>query len=323
MSKLTKIALAFMVLSTSQFAFANKTEALSPLEIADPDLPGGSYDIRIEKQKKVDQLKELVFEPNQVRDVKEILLQQQRANMSPYPSVATPTTRSLNVKFAPGAIPPVIRLSANMLTTIVFTDAAGNPWNINNVSMNRGLFSDGLIPNNQNPNQVQENSNEKAIKQSGQNILSLEPLNPVAYGNIAITLDGLDTPVIFILSTGQAEVDLRVDARIPGLNPHRTAKSSFSSSSPTNYSLDDTTLLFVDGSPPEDAVLLKTTSRELDAWLFNDEVVIRTDAQIIYPAFKASVTSASGMTVYRFDKEVKAFTISKGTSSKNIFIEME
>lgn len=320
MSKLTKIALAFMVLSTSQLVFANKQDVLTPLEIADPDLPGGSYDMRIEKQKKVDQLKELVLEPGQVRDVKEILLQQQRATISPYSSVATPATRSLNVKFSPGVIPPVIRLSANMLTTIVFTDAAGNPWNINNVSMNRVLFSDGLLPSN--AAQPQENPADNP-ERSGKNILSLEPLNPVAYGNVAITLDGLDTPVIFILSTGQTEVDLRVDARIPGLNPHRVAKSAFTASNTTTHSLDDTTLLFVDGSPPQDAVSLKTSSREIDAWLFNDEVVIRTDAQVIYPAFKSSVTSASGMTVYRFEKEVKAFTVSKGTSSKNIFIEME
>lgn len=327
MSKITKIALALMVASTAtQLTYANQKEVPTALEIADPELPGGSYDIRIEKQKKVDRIKELVLEPHQVRDVKELLLQQQRANMSPYSSIPTPTTRSLSVKFTPGVMPPVIRLSANMLSTIVFSDVAGNPWNISNVSLNRQMFSDGV--NNTAPSQSVNpqpsgTAEGPSSAKRNHNVLSLEPLNPVAYGNVAVSLEGLDTPVIFILSTGQAEVDLRVDARIPGLNPNRPASLSSATFSTTAHGLDDTTLLFVDGSPPKEAVPLKTSSRDIDAWLFDDEVVVRTESQIIYPAFKASVTSSSGMTVYRFDKETTALTTSKGTSSKNIFITME
>lgn len=326
MLNISKLALAVCVMSTfAQFSYAQADKQLSPLEIADPDLPGGSYDIRIEKQKKIDQLKELTLEPQQIRDVKDILLQQQRDRLSPYSSIPTPTTRSLNVKFTPGAVPPVIRLSANMLSTIVFSDASGNPWNITNVSLNRNMFSDGSISNSiRQAENLQNDSNEKpqALKRVN-NILSLEPLNPIAYGNMAVSLDGLDTPVIFILSTGQAEVDLRVDARIPGSNPSRTISRSMAFSGTTTHSIDDTTLLFVDGAPPETAVSLKASSQDVDAWIYEGEIVVRTDAQIIYPAFKASVTSASGMTVYRFDQETRALTISKGTSSKNVFIEME
>lgn len=334
MTKLTKIALALLVATTAtQMTLANNKDSLSPLEIADPDLAGGSYDIRIEKQKKVDQLKELVLEPHQVRDVKNILLDQQRARVSPYSSIPTPTTRSLNVKFAPGVVPPVIRLSANMLSTIVFSDAAGNPWNITNVALNRQMFSDGTSgavleqsadqASGTVPGQSADSSaGTQTTFKRNHNVLSLEPLNPVAYGNVAVSLEGLDTPVIFILSTGQAEVDMRVDARIPGLNPHRTAKA-FPTQTTTLHAVDDATLQFVDGAPPEGAASLKTSSREVDAWLYGEEVIVRTDSQIIYPAFTASVTSSSGMTVYRFDKDTKALTISKGTSSKNIFIEME
>lgn len=313
-----KISLALLVASSfSQISFAEKAEPLSALEVADPDLPGGSYDTRIELQRKVDQVTNLSLQPSQYNDIKEVLLGQLRANASPYTSIATPVTRSLNVRFTPGLTPPVIRLSANMLSTIVFSDAVGNPWNISNVAMNRVMFSNGSDVSQQ--VQASGAQDDTTIKRN-LNILSLEPLNPVAYGNVAVTLEGLDTPVIFILSTGQAEVDLRVDARLPGLNPNREVKEGFSSAKGVS-TIDETTLLFVDGSPPKDAAQLKSSSPDVEAWNFSDELVVRTDAQIIYPAYIASVTSASGMTVYRFAKETQAITVSKGTTSKNIFFE--
>lgn len=324
MKFIKKVALALIIAGIgTQGAFANKDE-LTALEIADPDLPGGSYDARIEMQKKVNQLKELSLQPNQVSDIKEVLLNQQRANITPYTSIATPVTRSLNIKFTPGLTPPVIRLSANMLSTIVFTDMAGNPWRILNVALNRTLFSDGSDVEVQQQG-GQSGQDTQSIYRSP-NVLSIEPLNPVAYGNVAVTLEGLDTPVILLLTTDQNEVDLRVDARIPGLNPGRAVKEKFSSSA-SGYSaasfsaVDDMTLRFVDGTPPKDALPLKASSREVEAWEFDDELVIRTNSQVIFPAYKAAVTSSSGMTVYRFDKEIKAITLSKGTASKNIYIE--
>lgn len=333
MKHIKKIALALMIVGVgTQTVFAETKEELTPLEIADPELPGGSYDARIEMAKKVEQLKELSLQPSQIHDVKEILLNQQRANITPYTSIATPVTRSLNIKFTPGLTPPVIRLSANMLSTIVFTDAVGNPWRIVNVALNRTLFSDGSDAEVQQQGSQSGQGQETAQVQRSPNVLSIEPLNPVAYGNVAVTLEGLDTPVILLLTTDQKEVDLRVDARVPGLNPNRPVKESFSSSSSSSVSssggvagsfnaVDDMTLLFVDGTPPKDALPLKASSHEIEAWEFDNELVVRTNSQVIFPAYKAAVTSSSGMTVYRFDQDTKAITLSKGTASKNIYIE--
>lgn len=326
MKHIKKIALALMIMGVgTQTVFAETKDELTPLEITDPDLPGGSYDARIEMAKKVDQLKELSLQPAQIYDVKEVLLNQQRANITPYTSIATPVTRSLNIKFTPGLTPPVIRLSANMLSTLVFTDMVGNPWRIVNVALNRVLFSDGSDAEAQ--QQSAQSGQETAKIYRSPNVLSIEPLNPVAYGNVAVTLEGLDTPVILLLTTDQTEVDLRVDARVPGLNPNRPVKESFSSSATSGgaaasfNAVDDMTLMFVDGTPPKDALALKTSSDEIEAWDFDDELVVRTNSQVIFPAYTAAVTSSSGMTVYRFDKQTKAITLSKGTASKNIYIE--
>lgn len=326
MKKLTSISLMILIgLSAGNTYAADNRNSPSLLELADPDLPGGSYDARIELQKKVDNLEDLQMTPKQYNTIKDMLLSQQRAASTPYTSTAIPVTRSLNVKFEAGLTPPIIRLSSGMLTTIVFTDGAGNPWNIKSVALNRQVFSDGAtVMKDANSEQ---NSADTATNPTNsiRNILSIEPLNPVAYGNVIVTLEGLDKPVILLLATGQQEVDMRVDARISGINPNRSmVKNGNSSVGSITTEMDDATLLFVDGTPPENVERLKTSADSIQAWRFNDDLIVRTNRQIIYPAYKSSVTSSSGVSVYKFDVENQSVTISDSHGQPlTIYIEQE
>lgn len=326
MKKLTSISLMILIgLSAGNTYAADNRNPPSLLELADPDLPGGSYDARIELQKKVDNLEDLQMTPKQYNTIKDMLLSQQRAASTPYTSTAIPVTRSLNVKFESGLTPPIIRLSSGMLTTIVFTDGAGNPWNIKSVALNRQVFSDGAdVMKDANPEQ---NSADTATNPTNsiRNILSIEPLNPVAYGNVIVTLEGLDKPVILLLATGQQEVDMRVDARISGINPNRPmVKNGNSSVGSITTEMDDATLLFVDGTPPENVERMKTSADSIQAWRFNDDLIVRTNRQIIYPAYKSSVTSSSGVSVYKFDVENQSVTISDSHGQPlTIYIEQE
>lgn len=321
MNNFASLALISFIGLNSVSAFSAEQENLNILEVASADYPGGSYDTKIELQKKVSDLENLQMSPDQFRSIKELLLTQERAASTPYPTTAIPVTRSLGVKFESGLTPPIIRLSANMLTTIVFTDGAGNPWNIESVALNRQLFSDGADVKSAVSNTDNSGSEDKATNLV-RNILSIEPLNPVAYGNVIVTLEGFDKPVILMLATGQQEVDMRVDARISGINPKRVNKSSFNPSMSTT--MDDAILLFVDGTPPEDVERMKVSSDSIAAWKFNDELVIRTNKTILYPAYKSSVTSSSGISVYRFDVENQSVAISDSNGQPlTIYIEQE
>lgn len=303
MSNKLKLATLAVMLSLSVPALANNSAPPNMLEIADPDLPGGSYDSRIEMERKVKELTDLQMTPEQVRQVKTLFLDQQRAAATPYPVIAEPVTRSLNMSMTPGVAPPVLRLSAGMLSTIVFTDAAGNPWDIKSVALNRSQFSDGVTQG------LTSNSNDD--NRSINNILTLEPLNPASYGNVSVTLEGLATPVIFTLSTGQNKVDVRVDARIPSINPFATSSNS-SLPARISTSIDDTTLLFVDGTPPVEAIAYIVSDKLIEAWKFGEDLIVRTDSKIIFPAYSSAVTSTSGMSVYRFDAGHQSITVSKG-----------
>lgn len=332
-----KILSAMLLIAMSNCAIAAEQDMPNALEILDEDYPGGSYDYQIEISKRINEIKQLEFTPEQSNTIKDIVLQQQRVQSTPYTNVPTPVTRSVHLKLTAGLTPPVIRLSANMLTTIVFTDALGNPWDISSVALNRNLFSDGADLSAKQG--VQTTANAAVNPQSGEantntsddlsphNILTLEPLNPAAYGNIAITLDGLATPVIFILTTGQGETDMRIDARVSQINKaYKSNNASVNGAS--NYTnnplaaLDDSILRFADGTPPEDALKLHVNSSEIEAWIYNDELIVRTTSSIIYPAFNSSVTSTGGVTVYRFPVENQSITISdKNGQPKTIFLE--
>ena len=314
MSKKLKLATLAVMLSLSVPAIANDATPPNMLEIADSDLAGGSYDARIEMDRKVKEITDLQMTEEHVRQIKTIQLDQLRAAATPYPTLAEPVTRSLNITMTPGVSPPVLRLSSGMLTTIVFTDAAGNPWDIQSVALNRSQFSDGI-----NQSMAATAMNSEDSKSIG-NILTLEPLNPASYGNVAITLEGLPTPIIFTLSSGQNKVDVRVDARIPSVSP--TAQSR-NSSAPARLStdIDDTTLLFVDGTPPTEAVAYNVSNKLIEAWKFGEDLIVRTDSKILFPAYTTAVTSTSGMSVYRFDAGHQSITVSKGGSPVTIHLE--
>lgn len=334
MKKLSLI-IAMTIVSVTNAAAAEAP--LNSLEILDPDYQGGSFSYHTEIDRKVNEVGQLQLTTEQSNKIKDIVLNHERVLSTPYTNVPTPVTRSINVKFTAGLTPPVLRLSSNMLTTIVFTDAVGNPWDIATVSINKKLFNAGgttteaASQRQQAPTTGGQDENTIVEENmSHHNILTLEPLNPAAYGNIAVTLEGLATPVIFILTTGQGETDMRVDARIAGVNKLRAARNgNLPNSGSSNYSnplssLDDATLLFADGTPPDDAVRLKSTSDEIEVWLYKDDLVARTTSTIIYPSFKSSVTSTGGVSVYKFDPENQSITISdRNGQPKTIHIENE
>lgn len=242
----------------------------------------------------------------QYERLKQLFLQRERQKASPYVSPAKPVTRTLPVNLDPGISPPVLRLSQGQLTSIVFSDVSGQPWNIQEVNLNRGLFSDG-----------KEGAN-KETTQEATNVLTIEPRAASAYGSVSVRLKGLTTPVIFVLAAGQQEVDLRVDAKVPGRNPDALDAVSFTSMP----KIDVLLTAFLDGVPPTEARRLKVSGLpNTEAWLFQDSLYLRTDADAQYPAYMAAARSTSGKAVYRFASLHHSVTLLANGRAATIFIE--
>ncbi|HVV69310.1 MAG TPA: DotH/IcmK family type IV secretion protein [Gammaproteobacteria bacterium] len=216
----------------------------------------------------------LPLTPTQIQLLRSLYDATQRA-AAVFPGVPPrPTSNSIAVNLSPGATPPVIRLGAGFVTSLVFVDSTGSPWPIESYSLgNPAAF------------------NIQWDKKS--NILLVQAIAAHRIGNLAVILRGLNTPVMIDLSPGQAAMDVRVDLRIPSLGPE--AKPSFTQLP----AVENPFLLnLLDGIPPPGAKQLKASDCEDCAWLLDGKLYLRTQYTVLSPGWISSLSSADGTHVY-------------------------
>lgn len=227
--------------------------------------------------------------PAQLQRLKEQEIARQRIQATPYTNLAKPVVRSISPDLSPGVSPPVIRVSKNILTSVVFTDLDGNPWNIEKVMLNRNQFDDTAgLP-----------QDAEAGKRT--NILTLEPMQAIEYGNVTVQLEGKSLPVIFLLTSGQNEVDVRLDVRMKGANPSAVSNMSGQGGLRATTDIDDAALNFLDGTIPSNAESLMSSDPEIRAWEYNGSTYVKTRLDVLYPAYNSRATSPDGVNIYRFD----------------------
>ncbi len=249
----------------------------------------------------VKELKSMQLAAPEVASIKNIQLNHMRAASTPYIKSPRAGTRTLMLDLSPGVAPPTIYLANGQLSSLVFSDMGGNPWMIERVALNRSLFNDA------------------AKSDRDTNVLSLESLQPVAQGNISIMLRGLSTPVIFsLISDENPTMDARVDVKVPGRNPDYAMQTVQTDNAPT---IDHGLSYFLDGVPPKEARKLKSSSTQVEAWVLDQQLYIRTQADLQYPAYFASARSTSGMAVYRFNQIYKMVTLLSQGRAQTIFFE--
>lgn len=235
--------------------------------------------------------------PQQLKRLQELELEKQRVLATPYNNVPAPVVRSIIPDLSAGKTPPVIRVSKNLLTSIVFTDLDGNPWYIEKVVLNREQFNDSASAN---PDGAPTN------------ILTLEPTQAIQYGTVSIMLKNKPVPVIFLLTAGQNEVDIRIDARMQGSNPDVPVKgmASYDSSSMMSSSgVDNSSLGFLDGFIPEGAETLESSDRGVQAWSYNNQTYVKTKLDVLYPSFDSKASTSDGMNIYRFESNPKSVSL--------------
>lgn len=262
-------------------------------------------------ERAVRQIENMQLTPEQVERLKSIYIERQQQRSMPYLNPAKPVTRTLLVNLDPGVAPPTLRLSRGQQTSLVFSDVSGQPWMIEKVSMNRQLFSDGRVIG-------AGQGGQGGQAETPTNVLSIEALTPAAYGNVTVTLRGQSTPVIFVLTTGQAEVDMRVDAKVPGRNPDAEAEVSMQAAP----GLDNAMPYFLDGVPPASAKRLRVTGLDgAEAWVYDRNLYVKARANAQYPAYFAAARSTSGVSVYRYVGVPKAATFTIGGRAQTAFFE--
>ncbi|NMZ14970.1 conjugal transfer protein TraN [Pseudomonas proteolytica] len=200
---------------------------------------------------------------------------------------AVPRISSISVDLSPGSSMPIARLMQGTPGSLIFIDSTGAPWPLAAAPR----ISDELL------------FYVEWLKPSHAVVISA--LSQYETGTVTVFLQGLATPVVIQLATGEENskeisriVDVRLDVRVPGRGPN--AKNAVTG--PGKISLyDDTLQAFLDGLPPTGAKAIKANG-EIPAgtkvWQLENELFVRTTYDIKSP-FDQTSSAANGTRVYR------------------------
>lgn len=242
----------------------------------------GPSDDEVIDAKAFDSLQRQIFPltPEQKLKLRELYQQSELADITTPNAPPKPTATSQFVNLSPGSTPPVIRLSQGFVSSLVFLDSTGSPWPISAYDLGDPAAF-----------------NIQWDKTS--NTLMIQALRLYNYGNLAVRLRGLNTPVMLTLIPGQKAVDYRVDLRIQGYGPHAKSMPMEEGIPP---SANNILLHVLDGVPPEGSQRLTVSGGDARAWIANDKMYIRTNLTILSPGWIGSMTSADGMHAYEMQK---------------------
>lgn len=218
--------------------------------------------------------------PAQIREMARIMEQAERAAAEAPRYTPKAVSSSVVANLAPGATPPVVRLFANHVTTVVFMDQLGNPMSIRAVDLGApDSFSMTHSP--------QEDGTT--------NFISISPKAMYASGNVVIALEGVSAPVALTLISGQREVDYRVDVRVRGVTAKGTVQAS---GLPGN--VGNETMSMLGGFTPDGSKPLRTSSDAVQAWSMGDRFYVRTPSAttLLSPAHLEMVKAPDGSAVY-------------------------
>lgn len=194
------------------------------------------------------------------------------AHTPPRPAVTTQV-----VRLDPGSTPSVIRLGQGFISSVVFLDSTGAPWPI--IAYDQG----------------DPTAYGVQWDKSG-NTLMIQAKKMYTYGNMAVRLQGLSTPVMLTIIPGQQVIDYRVDMRVVGYGPN--AKNA-----PTGLNLPEATsdvlMQVLDDIPPPGATQMTVKGGPAKVWQVGSLMYVRTQLTILSPGWLSMMTSADGTHVYK------------------------
>ncbi len=219
--------------------------------------------------------KQLPMSTKQIKELRQAFESARQAAATPAGIPPRPTTSSIIVSLSPNAAPPVVRLEAGYISSLVFVDSSGQPWPIKAYSVG-------------NPNAFNIQWDHRS------NTLLVQATSFYKRSNLAVMLEGLDTPIMITLLAGQGAVDYRVDLRVPGIGPNATVATA---SLPN--ATDPVLLDVLNGVPPKNARTLKVLGNyPCQAWLLHDKLYLRTPLVVISPGWQSIMTSIDGTHAY-------------------------
>lgn len=223
--------------------------------------------------------------PLSPEDIRSLLKQYddtERAAQTPPYDVPKAEVSVQTISMDPGVTPPVIKTAVGHVTTVNILDITGAPWPVQDITW-AGDF-------------------EIVEPEEGGHIIRITPMAKFTYGNMAVRLLTLKTPITFSLRVERDTVHYRVDARVPEYGPFAEAQLLEGG---TQLAAGNTTLTSVlDGVAPSGAVRLDVSGADgrTTAYKMGPVTYVRTPLTLLSPGWQSSVSSADGMNVYALEE---------------------
>ena len=192
-----------------------------------------------------------------------------------------PILDSKLVRLDNGEDVPTINLSPGIASAIGFFDATGAPWPVQQYVIGDGTRYE-LI-------KLGDNANT----------LTVTPLARVGWTNLIVALAGESIPVVLILRINRTQAHFRSNVQVMKLGPN--ASNAVGASNNSVLQAGDAHLLaaLTGNDMPAQATRIKVSGVNADAWLVDNEILLRTYDQLLSPAWSASLTGPEGIRVYR------------------------
>lgn len=210
-----------------------------------------------------------------------------------------PLATTVTVDLSPGATPPLVRVTPYHGAAVNFIDATGSPWPIV-----RAVNFTG-----------KDFSVETPIE--GGASITVNANGYYTNGNVAVYLKNLALPVVVALSSGQREMDYRLDLRIPRRGPNAPEPVMQTETEPQ---FDKVLIELLDGvAPPNARALVVKGAANTKAWKLNDKLVIRTTLAL--REFRSRLFAADRTAVYEVTPRPILLGTDENGTTRQIIIE--
>lgn len=134
--------------------------------------------------------------PREMDELKQAL---RRNDLFTYAPSATLKPQDVTIKLDPSRPgTPLIKLGHTFITTLVFTDAAGNPWAVDTLS---DVSDQGMV----------------VSKKVTDNVITVQPKVRGGQANLPVILKGETRPITFLLEISDVDAYFTVDVQVDGL----------------------------------------------------------------------------------------------------------
>lgn len=230
--------------------------------------------------------------PDEIQQFKNRAAIQSEANARPAgDSPSEGVSGVIQVSMKPGDAMPVVRIGQGMITSLIFTDAAGQVWPITSYSIgDPSAFN------------IQWTAKSGVMMVQGQKLYTQT--------NMGVMLEGMQVPVMLTFLIGQKSYDYMDYIRIQGYQAGDQDAGNQQAEEAPEYLVKT-----LEGIPPDGSHVLQVSGADAQMWSYNGNYLLLTRTTLLSPAWTAKFvgTGPNALHVYELSKTPYILLSNNGT----------